>query len=150
MDITTVAEYVEHHCGGRHTNIEMDGIGAGVYDILNHSDTQKSRSLTAVTVGAGTSWRDKSQVLEFENVRAAMWWNVRELLDPDYGDDICLPPIKEIQDDLTAPKWGHSKSGTVLLESKKQMRTRIGRSTDIGDAICLAFWQTSGGGGVVF
>ncbi len=43
--------------------------------------------------------------------------------------------------DLTAPRWCVSSGGKVLLESKDDMRKRLGRSTDDGDAVVMAFWQ---------
>jgi hypothetical protein len=61
-----------------------------------------------------------------------------------------LPPIELLRDDLATPRFEIKRNAIVKLESKKEIRLRIGRSTDYGDAVCLAFWQTSSGGGVVF
>jgi hypothetical protein len=78
-----------------------------------------------------------------------MWWNMRELLDPDEGEDIMLPPNEDLVIDLTAPHMIVMKNGAILIESKSDIRDRIGHSTDFGDAVCLAFWKVGSGGGIV-
>jgi hypothetical protein len=43
-----------------------------------------------------------------------------------------------------------TSSGAVQVESKDEIRKRLGRSTDDGDAVVMAFWaRARGGGGVV-
>jgi hypothetical protein len=68
-----------------------------------------------------------------------MWWNMRDLLNPDYGSEICLPDDPEILADLTAPTYEWRPTG-VVIEDKKKLIKRLGRSPDAGDAICLAFF----------
>ena len=129
-------------------NIEMDGgLGAGVYDILKQANVP---SLRPVTVGAGTSLRDKTGEMKFANVRAAMWWKMREMLDPNNGYDIMLPDEPLLIGDLITPKWTITKDATILIEGKDSLKKRLGRSTDYGDACCLAFWNPGSGGGIVF
>lgn len=41
--------------------------------------------------------------------------------------------------DLTAPKKKYDKLGRLLLEPKEDIKKRIGRSTDVGDALALTF-----------
>lgn len=133
--------------GTPYINIEMDGgYGSGVHDILKE---QAVPLLCPVVVGARTFATDRSGELTFENVRSAMWWNLRELLDPDTGEGIALPPHQLLELDLISPRWTLKSDKTIAVESKKSIRSRIGRSTDFGDAACLAFWKTSTGGGIV-
>ena len=134
--------------GSKYIHIEMDGgIGATIYDILKE---QNVPNLRPITVAAGTAFRDRSKELTFLNVRAAMWWNMRELLDPAYGSEVCLPPVDALILDLSTPRWQPSKTGRIVLEGKDSIRARLGRSTDYGDACCLSFWNASAGGGIVF
>jgi len=145
---TAAAGMVKSLCLGKDVHIEIDGgLGAAVYDILKE---QGVPGLKPITVSGGTLFRDRSKELKFLNVRAAMWWNMRQLLDPQYNSDVALPPLEELTLDLVSPKWDILKDATVRLESKDQIAKRIGRSTDYGDSVCLAFWKASGGGGVVF
>jgi len=132
----------------RFIHIEMDGgLGASVYDMLREDGVP---NLRPITVSSKTYRKDRSGELGFVNVRSAMWWNLREMLDPDVGDGIALPPHQGLEADLVTPRWEMKRNAMIALEGKKSIATRLGRSTDYGDAVCLAFWPTSTGGGVVF
>jgi len=145
---TQTAGHVKVLAAGKKVHIEMDGgLGASVYDMLRE---QGVKGLVPITVGAPTYYKDRSGELGFMNIRAAMWWHMRELLDPAYGSEIMLPPVDELILDLSTPKWIMMSNGTIKLESKDEIAKRIGRSTDYGDAVCLSFWEASSGGGVVF
>ncbi len=129
-------------------NIEMDGgLGAAVYDILKEDGVP---GLRPITVGAHTLMRDKTGEMKFANVRAAMWWKMREKLDPNSDHELMLPNEPMLIGDLITPKWTVTKDAVILIESKDSLKKRLGRSTDYGDACVLAFWKASGGGGVVF
>jgi hypothetical protein len=79
-----------------------------------------------------------------------MWWKMREMLDPNNGYDIMLPDEPMLTGDLITPKWTITKDAVVLIEGKDSLKRRLGRSTDYGDACCLAFWNPGSGGGIVF
>lgn len=74
----------------------------------------------------------------FANKRAEAWWKFREELDPDQegGSAIALPPDQELLADLSAPRWTLKARG-YLLESKDDIRKRLGRSPGKGDAVCM-------------
>jgi hypothetical protein len=150
LPTTATAGHVKKLSGSGRSqiNIEMDGgLGAAVFDMLREEGVP---NLRPITVSSSTYARDKSGELGFLNVRTAMWWNMRELLDPINGVGLCLPPIDELITDLATPKWEMMKDATIKLEEKKDIIKRLKRSTDYGDALCLAFWTTGVGGGVVF
>jgi hypothetical protein len=95
--------------------------------------------------GANTSTaRSKDGKLQFYNKRAEAWWKMREELDPDQegGSVIALPPGPEVRADLAAPHWELTARG-IQVESKMDIRKRIGRSPGKGDAIvmCLSEGQ---------
>jgi hypothetical protein len=77
--------------------------------------------------------------LKFYNARAAMMWALREALDPDQegGSVVALPDDPELLADLTAPHFEVRTSG-LLIESKEDIRKRLGRSTNKGDAVAMA------------
>jgi len=148
LPLTSVAGHVKSHSGGRYIHIEMEGgYGASVYDMLRE---QGIPNLRPIVVSGSTTFRDRSKEIGFANVRAAMWWNVREMLDPQYGSEICLPPDERLTLDLITPHWTMLKNAVIQLEDKIQIMKRLGRSPDYGTAVCLAFWQASSGGGIVF
>jgi hypothetical protein len=73
---------------------------------------------------------------EFANKRAEMWWKLREALDPDGEDPLALPRDQKLFADLIAPRW--KLVGTrIQIELKTEIRKRIGRSPDRGDAVAL-------------
>ena len=126
----------------------MDGgLGASIYDILKSNGVT---NLYPITVGTPTTVRDRTGSIRFANVRAAVWWNLRDMLNADTGDGIMLPPLEVLEKDLIAPRFTFTRDNLMQLESKDSLRDRIGKSTDYGDAVCLAFWNASRGGGVVF
>lgn len=140
-------------------NIEMDsGLGAAVYDILMQEEDwlNPTMNLVQVYMGGGTLWTDTTRIFRFNCVRSAAWWNMRQLLDPENGHEIALFPSDNLMGDLTAPRWETKYVHgwlTICVEPKEAIKSksRLGRSTDEGDAVVLAFWeQASGGGGIVF
>ena len=70
---------------------------------------------------------------------------MRELLDPESGANVMLPPTDNLTGDLCAPTWGVTSSGKIKLESKDDIKKRIGRSTDHGDTVVQAFWKGEAG-----
>lgn len=89
--------------------------------------------------GAGKSMlKTKDGQLSFANKRAEAWWRFREELDPDQqgGSVIALPPDPELRADLAAPTYEVSARG-ILVESKDDLRKRLGRSPGKGDAVVM-------------
>lgn len=77
--------------------------------------------------------------LKFANKRAEAWWRFREALNPDQqgGSVIALPPDPELRADLAAPTYEVGPRG-LLIESKDDLRKRLGRSPGKGDAVVMA------------
>lgn len=111
--------------------VDVIGIGAGVVDRLR----EQKLKVVPFNASGSTTAKDRSQELEFLNLRAAAWWNLRELLDPANNEEIALPPDDELIGDLTAPHWKVTSSGKIQIESKDDIRRRLGRSTNDGDAV---------------
>lgn len=118
--------------------VDVIGIGAGVVDRLREQDER----VVAFNASEKSRKRDKSGELGFVNKRAAAWWNLREQLDPDSGEEIALPPDDTLTGDLTAPKWRVMSGGKIQVEAKDDIFKRLGRSTDDGDAVVQAFWPS--------
>jgi hypothetical protein len=73
------------------------------------------------------------------NCRSEAWWKMREALDPSSDPDVCLPDDEMLLGDLSAPQWSVTSTGKIQVESKDDIRKRLGRSTDDGDAVIQAF-----------
>jgi len=116
--------------------VDVIGIGAGVLDRLREMGA-KAEPFTA---SGGTRKRDATGELAFTNIRSAAWWGLREQLDPSATPDVCLPDDDMLLGDLSAPGWKVLSGGKIQVESKDDIRKRLGRSTDDGDAVIQAYW----------
>jgi hypothetical protein len=131
------------------SNVDAIGIGSSVIDSAKLLSVP---GIVAVVVSNATGWRDpRCPKFQFANVRSAMMWKVATLLNPEAGPEetrLALPDDPELKADLTAPRYTISVGG-VKVESKEDIRERIGRSTDAGDAVALACWEQPGAFAVV-
>jgi hypothetical protein len=118
----------------------VDAIGYGQDCHTQLKYGEMGRLAVAVNVGEASEEFDRSGKFHFGNIRAAMWFRLREALDPEHGDDLMLPPDPELVADLTAPRYEPRASG-LYVEEKVKIKERIGRSPDVGDAACLALWR---------
>jgi len=132
--------------GGGYAVVDSVGVGAGVVSRLR----ELGKTVVPFGAGEGTTARDASGEMGFVNVRSAAWWGLRERLHPETGDGLALPDYDDVDDprssligDLTGPRWTTTSSGKIAVESKEQLRKpeRLGRSTDCGDAVIMAFWE---------
>lgn len=124
--------------------VDSVGWGAGVVDRLR----EQGHKVEAFSAGGSKAIReltDKSKELKFCDTRSAAWWGLRERLDPQSIEFLALPPNDELTGDLTAPRWRAMSDGRIRIESKDDLRkaARLGRSTDYGDAVIMAFWPVT-------
>ena len=84
--------------------------------------------------------KDRSGHFGFHNKRSWAIWKFREALDPDQegGSQIALPPSPQLIADLTAPTYSPD-SKIIKVESKEDVCKRLGRSTNEGDAVVMAW-----------
>jgi hypothetical protein len=123
--------------------VDTIGVGAGTVRRLRELGV-KVFAFNAQGKGHG---RDASGEMTFRNQRSQAFWHLRELLDPESGFDIALPPDDNMIADLTVPQFRTLSGGQILVESKDDIRRRMhqheenGRSTDRGDAVAYAFFN---------
>lgn len=111
------------------------GIGAGVVDRVR----EQGYRVDSFVASHRSERKDKTGELGFANRRAEAWWGLRELLDPDGGEPLALPPDDLLIGDLTAPRHRVLSGGRILIEAKAEVKARLGRSTDDGDAVVQVF-----------
>lgn len=138
---TSTMETVGHAKGiadvlGKHRPIVTDsiGIGAGV----GHRLSEMGYNVFQFNAAGKPPkrFKDESGEFGFLNNRAAMWMLARELLNPENGNDVCLPDIPELIGDLTSvSKIIYTSTSKIQLESKDEIRKKIGRSPDYADAV---------------
>ena len=114
--------------GTRNINVDEIGIGRGVVDSLEEEGYEN----------VGVNVAEKSHDIErFHNLRAELWWNLRERLDPD-KEPIALPRDDELLSELASVKYKVDARGAIQIESKEDMKKRLGHSPDRADAVVLA------------
>ena len=129
------AGLVELHARKHKTDriaVDEIGIGRGVVDSLEESGYDH------VGVNVAERSRDPER---YHNLRAELWCNLRELLDPE-KDAISLPPDDELLSELASVKYKIDSRGAIQIESKEDMKKRLGHSPDRADAVVLAFGNT--------
>ena len=89
-----------------------------------------------VNAASSSDYRDKSGKLKMRNLRAEYHWRLRDVLDPQNGEDAILSDDRELLADLCAARYSVSISG-VIIEEKEKIKERIGRSPDKGEAVML-------------
>jgi hypothetical protein len=114
-------------------NVDVVGVGSSPYDSLK----EMYKKVLPVNGAEGSTYRDKSKKLKMRNLRAEMYWRMRDALDPKDGDDIALPPDTELLADLCSARYRVTTAG-VLIEEKVEIKKRIGRSPDVGEAVIMA------------
>lgn len=121
-------------CGG--------GYGGGVADMLESNNFNVVRCKGAMRSTA----TDRDRVRGFANKRAEWIWRFREALDPDRGDEIALPPGREILMELCAfREKPHADMRTVIqIEDNDEITKRIGRSPDIAWSFFFAWAEPDG------
>lgn len=116
--------------------VDEIGIGAGVMDGLEESGWP-------CRGWKGSRKADESG--QFANARAEAYWTLRELLE---GGKVSLPDDRKLREELLAVKWSPNSRGQVQIESKDDLKSRLGRSPDRLDAVTMAVHQESGTGGM--
>lgn len=114
-------------------HVDIIGWGSSCFDFLIANEVQALK----VNGSAKSLEITKEGGLKFVNERAADVWRMREALDPTSKTPIALPDDSNLLADLTAYRWRMTPGG-ILIESKEEMRDRLGRSPDDGDAVCYA------------
>ncbi len=111
----------------RTSRISVDeiGIGRGVVDSLEEDGYEN--------VGVNVAERS-SDSERYHNLRAELWWQLRELLNPE-KEPIALPPDDELLSELASVRYKVDARGAIQIESKDEMRKRLGRSPDRADAV---------------
>lgn len=112
--------------------MDVIGIGSSPYDLA-----KEKYNAYAVNFSEKSEKRDKTGRFGFVNKRAEYIWGMREALDPETGEDLALPEDPELLGDLCAARYTIQSNG-IKIESKDEIKKRLGRSPDCGDAVCMA------------
>ena len=126
---------IEHMRDRAQVNIDLTGGWGG--SARDHLVAQ-GIAVEPVVFSQASRGRTRDGQLMFLTMRVELWWKFREALDPATGDGIALPPDRRLAAQLGAPTW-KLKGSAIVIESKEDVRTRLGASTDDADAVILAW-----------
>lgn len=135
-DINQVAQIILRKIreeGIKPENIGVDtvGLGAGVYDII------KSSGFRINEICSGMSPIEiRGENYRFRNLRSQMHWHFREQLRE--GKIKIGINDKEFEEEALSVKYEISSEKMITIESKEEIKKRIGRSTNKLDAVIYA------------
>ena len=132
--------------------IDEIGVGRGLTDWLKLEGSKGKHKADIVGINVAESAKDSQR---FANKRAEMWWNMRDLIQPDSqgAQRVRLQLYRGEQEDGTklidyemlsqfaAPTYNSKSNGSIAIESKVDMKKRLGRSPDSAEAMLLAFYN---------
>jgi hypothetical protein len=115
-------------------NIDDLGLGAGVAHILeaHHLDWVK---VVRVNVSAPSEADEETQG-RLANRKTDAWTATRDW----FLAGGAIPAIPKMQAELVAPRWVE-RGGKLYVEDKRSVRSRIGRSPDLADALVLSVYE---------
>lgn len=134
-----------HHQHKNHYNcssyIDTIGEGAGVYSRLEELMIKNVHSCKYSYSAKGLT--DITGEYSFVNMRAYLFWCVREWFNPKYRTKPCFPPDAEFLEEATQIIYKFKSDGKIMIEPKENIKKRIGRSTDKFDSFANTFYPYS-------
>lgn len=124
-------------------SIDTIGEGAGVYSRCIEQDDRRFIISCKYSEGAKRLDKELSDVTgqyRFANMRAYLFWCVRDWLNPKNDTGAMLPPDAQFLEEATEIRWSFRSDGRIIIEPKEDIKERIGRSPDKFDALANTFY----------
>lgn len=113
--------------------IDTIGEGAGVLSRLQELNMKNAYSCKFSYGAKGLT--DITECYTFANMRAYLFWCIRDWLNPKNGFNPALPPDDELAEELTEVHWSFMSNGSIIIEKKEDIKLRLKRSPDKMDAL---------------
>jgi hypothetical protein len=128
---------IQHRRGMAEVTLDLTGgWGISARDHLQAMDIDVAPCVFSAKSGKTT----KDHKFKFGNLRAQMYWQFREGLDPESKEDIALPPDPKVKAQLCTPRF-EIKGNELYVEDKEDIEKRLGTTVDEADAIVMAWWR---------
>ncbi len=118
--------------------IALDMTGGWGGDAYSHLKGLKLPVLGVVNSQASSA-KTRDKKLEFVLMRDQLFWQFREALNPETGDDVELPPDDELDEEMLAATFEVTRQG-IKIRPKSEIMDELGRSTDKLDSVLLAWF----------
>lgn len=132
------------------------GVGRGVAAALRRMSGVISQGVNVGDRPTRTRWPDGKRAKDkFVNLKAELWWNVRDALRRTYEhwlhyageggvahdvqDLLFLPDDDALCAELSLPRYHHTEAGKIQIESKRQLAARGVASPDHAEALVLTY-----------
>lgn len=138
VDVTSPPQVAQHIMRIRRdgADVSVDLTGGWGTGVKSHLEQDHETSVYGFVYSEKSGARTRDGKLGMANVRAELWWLLREALDPQAGEKIALPDDPRLTAELTTPRW-QLRGTDILIESKDDIRKRIGGSTDRADVVAM-------------
>ena len=122
--------------------IDTIGEGAGVYSRLQELEYRNvfSVKFSESADWGGVSLKDVTGIYEFLNLRAYLFWAVRDWLNPAFNSKAMLPDDDELVEEMTEVKYKVMSNGKIQIEAKEDLKARLKRSPDKFDSLVNTFY----------
>ena len=118
--------------------IDTIGEGAGVFSRLK--ELGYNNAISAKVSEGANGLTDFTEVRKFTNMRAYVFWAIRDWLDPKNKQNAALPYDDELTQELTEIRYEIKSDGKIAIEPKEDLKQRLKRSPGKADALSLTFY----------
>jgi len=126
----------QHVRDGATICIDANGVGASPYDLLKQAGANVEGIMGQKTKGLP----NLPNTEKCANLRTALWWMLRKILDPDNNFMPLIPPDNRLRSELIAPLFSQN-ANKIVIDTKRQVKERLGFSPDMGDALAYSLYN---------
>ena len=124
----------EKGIGYKNVGVDVVGVGGGVVDAM------REQGYYVIDFNSGSSPTKMAGHLLFKNLRAESYWDLREALQKGEWK---LSDNRELIQELLAIRYKVTDK-IIQIESKAEMKKRIGHSPDLADAVVISKYCNRG------
>jgi hypothetical protein len=123
--------------------VDSTGLGVGIVDRLHergYADEVEGVNFSGKSTEAPTVDEAGREQVQHANRRAQIYGNLKQALSGQF----VLPDRDDLHSELVSMGYKYASSGAVQLESKDDIRKRLGASPDLADAVALTMTTPAG------
>ncbi len=135
---------------------DVIGIGKGVAAGFRRMEGIRAQGVNVGARPTRTRWPDGKKARDkFSNLKAELWWTLRDKLrrthehwlfmngegglQHELDDLLLLPDDEDLCSQLSLPRYNHTESGKIQIETKRSLATRGIPSPDHAESLMLTY-----------
>jgi len=111
--------------------VDVCGLGAGIVDRIVEQGHQ------VISINSAFKPTIETEQVKYMNLRAQMYWEAGAKLS---NDQVSVEDDRELINQLTSTKYKLNSRGLIQIESKDDIKARLGRSPDRSDAFVMGLY----------